>query len=217
MIKVAIADDQTLLRDMLKIMLVQDREIEVVACASNGDEAVNACEKYRPNLVLMDIRMPEVDGIDALTMIKRKYPEIKVIMLTTFEDENSIVEAYMNGADGYILKDVEPHVLVLAVKCIHTGLFVMHQSVHQFMIKQFRISIDSRISLACTESEEAELDRTDRAILRLLAEGCNNREIANSLNFSEGTVKNRISGLLSTTGLKDRTQLAVFALKNNII
>lgn len=217
MIKVAIADDQILLRDMLKIMLVQDPDIDVVACASDGNEAVAACERERPNLVLMDIRMPKVNGIDALTTIKKRHPEIKVIMLTTFEDENSIIEAYMNGADGYILKDIEPHVLVLAVKCIHTGLFVMHQSVHQFMIRQFRTSIDARVSLVCTESEEAELDRTDRAVLRLLAEGHNNREIANILNFSEGTVKNRISGLLNITGMKDRTQLAVFALKNNII
>lgn len=223
MIKVIIADDQVLLREMLKIMLLQDHEIEVVGCAGNGSEAINLCKLHKPDIVLMDIRMPDMGGMRALEEIKKSFPKIKVIMLTTFEDTNNITEACLNGADGYILKDIKPDLLILAVKCIYNDLFVVGKSIHQYIMQQFIISCGNKVTLSpngnspYSDTHDIDLDKTDLRIIRLIAEGNNNKEIAEFLNFSEGTVKNRISRILSFTGLKDRTQLVVYALKSNLI
>lgn len=223
MIKAIIADDQILLREMLKTLLLQDKEIEVPACAGNGNEVIQLCKLHRPDVILMDIRMPDMDGIKALTVIKKNFPKVKLIMLTTFEDIDNITEAYLNGADGYILKDIKPELLVMVVKCIYNDLFVMCKSAHNFMMKQFELICGDKILITATGideeqlSREVELDKTDLKILKLLAEGNSNKGIAEQLNFSEGTVKNRISRILSLLGLKDRTQLVVYALKNNLI
>ncbi|HEX3043604.1 MAG TPA: response regulator transcription factor [Bacillota bacterium] len=127
MIRIAIADDQVLLRDMMRAMLVSDPEIEVVGCASEGSELIRICLENLPDIALVDICMPGTDGIQVLKALKKQAPQIKVIMLTTFEDENNIIEAYQSGTDGYILKDIRPQALVLTVKCIYEGLFVMHK------------------------------------------------------------------------------------------
>lgn len=223
MIKAIIADDQVLLREMLKTLLLQDKEIEVPACAGNGNEAIQLCKLHRPDVILMDIRMPDLDGIKAMTVIKKSFPKVKLIMLTTFEDIGNITEAYLNGADGYILKDIKPELLTMVVKCIYHDLFVMCKSAHSFMMKQFEMICGDKISLVpqLTEEnnngQEVELDKTDLKILKLLAEGNSNKSIAEQVNFSEGTVKNRISRILNLLGIKDRTQLVVYALKNNLI
>lgn len=216
MIKVAIADDQVLFRDMLTMMLLQDQSIHVVGCAGNGDEIIELCASKHPEIVIMDIKMPGTDGLDALSIVKKRFPAIKVIMLTTFEDDESILKANKNGADGYILKDIKPHALVLAVKSIYEGLIVMHERAYRYLSESIE-SNNRRIVLNSDENKNIDFDRIDLAIMRSLAEGRNNREIAAILNFSEGTVKNRISRILNLTGLKDRTQVAVFALKNKII
>ena len=217
MIKIAIADDQILLRDMLKVMLKQESELDVLGWAGNGNWIIEICHIHKPDVILMDIRMPEMDGIEALSNIKKKYPEVKVIMLTTFEDEDSIYKAFKYGADGYVLKDVKPELLILTVKCIYEGLFVMNRSIHNFMINKLRTEIAETVTVSTEANESLELDKVDINIIKLLADGCNNKEIAERINFAEGTVKNRISKILGITGLKDRTQIAVFALKNNII
>lgn len=223
MIKAIIADDQVLLREMLRTMLLQDSEIEVAGCAGNGNEVINLCRQHKPDIILMDIRMPDMDGIKALTAIKRSFPKVKVIMLTTFQDNENITEAYLNGADGYILKDIKPELLVLVVKCIYNELFVMCKSAHSFMMRQFGMMCRNKVSVNTKAEgddqciEDVELDKTDLKILKLLAEGNSNKSIAEQLNFSEGTVKNRISRVLNLLGLKDRTQLVVYALKNNLI
>jgi len=223
MIRTIIADDQLLLREMLKAMLLQDKEIEVLGCTGNGIEAINLCRLYRPDIILMDIRMPEMDGLKALSSIKKAYPKTKVVMLTTFEDTENITEAYINGADGYILKDIKPELLILAVKCIYNDLFIMCKSAHSFLSRQFNLMFAQKVPISAAgepgalQSEIIELDKTDINIIRCLADGYNNKDIAETLNFSEGTVKNRISRILGLTGLKDRTQLVVYALKNNLI
>ena len=220
MIKVAIADDQTLLRDMLKLMLIQDSEIEVVGCAGNGKDIINICKNQSPDIVLMDIKMPVLDGVYALSTIKQSFPNIKVLMLTTFGDEKNVMEAYKAGADGYILKDIKPQTLVMTVKCIQDDLFVMHKGANAFIKNQVKYTPAEKL----IEFEEIEkiydeygLDKNDRKIIKLLINGLSNKEIGKALNFSEGTVKNRISRILNVTGLKDRTQIAVFALQNNLV
>ncbi|MBS4032476.1 MAG: response regulator transcription factor [Clostridiales bacterium] len=220
MIRIAVADDQTLLREMLAMILSQDEEFEVVGEAGNGKEILEICRDKQPGVVLLDIKMPTYDGVYALSAIKSEFPAVKVIMLTTFGDEKNVLDAYNGGADGYILKDIKPHMLAMTVKCVRDGLFVMHESIHSILRKRIGVLTAGKAAQLDAAEElydEYGLDLTDRKVIRLLINGKSNREIAEALSFSEGTIKNRISRILSITGQKDRTQIAVFALKNDLI
>lgn len=220
MIRVAIADDQTLFRQMLSMILSQNGEFLVVGEAENGNDILTVCRENKPDVVLLDVRMPASDGISALVSIKNSFPEIKVMMLTTFGDEKNVLRAYSSGADGYILKDIRPQLLVTSIKCLCDGLFVSHESINAILRAYVKASSAGRaaqLDLADELYDEYGLDMTDRKILKLVTDGKSNREIAEALNFSEGTIKNKISRLLSITGQKDRTQVAVFALKNELI
>lgn len=219
MIRIAIADDHTLLREMLSVMFSQDEEFEVVGEAGNGEDIIKLCMEKNPDVVLLDIKMPSYDGVYALNALKRDFPDIKVIMLTTFGDEKNALNAYKSGADGYILKDIKPSILIMTVKCICEGLFVMHGSINAFIRGKMGSSSGKASAFEAVEDlyDEYGLDRIDRKIIKLLINGKSNKEIGETLNFSEGTIKNRISRILSVTRQKDRTQIAVFALQNNLI
>lgn len=217
MIRVVLADDQVLFRDMLKFILNYDTGIEVVGCAGDGREVMDICGKVLPDIVLMDIKMPQASGIDALSAIKGKHPDVKVIMLTTFDDEEQIASAYRNGADGYILKDIEPEVLIMTIKCVSKDLFVIHKNVHSYIFREFNLATSNRVTINLEGNTAVDFDRVERAIIKYISEGKSNKEIAERMNFSEGTIKNRISKILEATGLNDRTQIVVFALKNNLI
>ena len=216
MLRIAIADDQVLFRDMLSIILTQDSAIEVIGTAGNGNEILDLCIEKKPDIVLLDIRMPEADGIYALHNIKERCPEIKVIMLTTFEEEDYMLKACSYAADGYILKDTKPEVLINTVKCVYDGMFVMHKSVQQYVVKQLSKALENSKCAEMTE-EKYDFDSIDLTIVKLLTMGKSNAEIALHVNYSEGTIKNRISRMLDITELKDRTQLAIFGLQNGII
>lgn len=216
MIKIAIADDQVLFRDMLSIILKQEHSFEVIGSAGNGNEILDLCAERHPDVVLLDVKMPEADGIFALMQIKERFPSTKVIMLTTFEEEDYMVKACLNAADGYILKDTRPETLIHTVKCVHDDLFVMHRSVQQLIVRQLTDAGSKEKNIKRAE-DQFDFDVTDQKILKMLTMGSSNAEIAQSINYSEGTVKNRISRMLDATGLKDRTQLAIFALQNGIV
>ena len=216
MVKIAIADDQVLFRDMLSIILTQDHTFEVIGSAGDGNEILQLCDEEKPDIVLLDVNMPVADGIFALLKIKEKYPHMKVIMLTTFEEEDYILNACTNAADGYLLKDTKPETLINTIKCVNDGLFVMHRSVQQCMVKQLAKALQTE-KITEIADERFDFDPIDLKMLKLLSLGKSNAEIAQSLNYSEGTIKNRISRMLVITELKDRTQLAIFALQNGII
>ena len=137
MIRVLLADDQVLLRDSLEYILSRDDEIEVVAVASNGNEVMKILKEKPVDVVLLDIVMPEKDGIETVKDVKETYPKIKVLMLTTFENIENIMESFICGANGYVIKDIGPEELVMAVKCVMKGLNVIHESVHELMVKNF--------------------------------------------------------------------------------
>lgn len=220
MIKIAIADDQTLLRKMLSMLLTEEREFEVIGEAENGEEILQICRNSHPDIVLLDIKMPATDGVYALHAIKREFPDMKVIMLTTFGDEKYIRDAFRGGADGYILKDIKPPMLIMTLKCVQEGLFVANRSIQAAFLERDRsFSAKRTAELEAIDElyDEYGLDQIDRKIIRLLINGKSNKEIGEALNFSEGTIKNRISRILNVTGQKDRTQIAVFALQNNLI
>lgn len=210
MIKVLIADDIPILRQGLQAILSQDNEIEVVGLAADGEEAYQKTVKAKPDVVLMDMRMPEYDGEYAARKIKGEFPEIRVLILTTFDDEKSVMKAMAGGADGYLLKEMDNETVINAIKMAVSGISVFGSSAAGTIKNHF--SKSAQINPPDIHLTDRELD-----ILRLIADGMDNREISAHLFLAEGTVRNNISRMLEKLHLKDRTQLAVYAIKNNIV
>lgn len=215
MIKVLIVDDQAMLRQSLKFIIEQDSAIEVVATAGNGEDAFKLCSELNPDVVLMDIMMPVCDGIEGTRIIKSTYPNIKVIILTTFNNDENIKNALQNGAAGYLLKDADPEDLILAIKSVAKGMSIIHHDVFDNVVKKVS-HIEPQKS---AEVNGPNIHFTDREldVIRLIVDGKSNKEIGAVLFITEGTVKNIITGTLDKAGVKDRTQLAVYAIKNRIV
>jgi len=212
MIRVLIADDHALLAESLQFILQQDEGIEVAGIAANGREAVQMCEKLAPRVVLMDIKMLECDGLQAAELIKQSRPQTRIMILTTFEDRDNVLGAIAKGADGYLLKDVRPRELVMAIKCLDSGLCVFNGSVKEILREELG-SFAARSVNPVFERLKPE----DLKIIELIGDGKNNKEIAEAMNYSEGTIKNRVSRILEIIGAKDRTQIVLFALKNGLL
>ncbi len=210
MIKIIIADDQLLLRKSLGQIISTDQDINVVAMASTGREAISACDKYKPDIIMMDIEMPTMNGLDAMKIIKEKYPNTKVIILTTFDNKENIITAFLSKADGYITKDIEPNELISTIKCVNYGLTVIHKSVKEIMVEKFeKLAIHNE-----NYTDILSIDEID--MIKLIVNGKSNKEIASSFFQSEGTVKNKVSKIYEKLGIKDRLQLAVYAVENGI-
>lgn len=214
MIKVAIAEDQVILRECLRIMFKQDEEIEVVGCAGNGEEALELCRQLKPDIVLMDIVMPVCDGLKGLHLIKEKYPEVKVIILTFFDNDENIQKALKLGVDGYILKDIEPQDLITIIKGSMKGMKIFHRNVYSTIVRHFnhgdpKSSEEDRLSIELTEREIN--------IIELIIQGKSNKEIADKIYLSETRIKSIISSILRKFQLEDRTQLAVYAIQNKLV
>ena len=208
MINVVIADDVQILRAGLRAVLAQDSEIKVVGEAGNGKEAYELCVRLRPDVVLMDMRMPDFDGGYGTRKIKDTLEGVKVLVLTTFDDKETVDKAVSSGADGYILKEMDNDKIISSIKAVAGGINVFCDNIFQSIRREVAAPQDAK-----------NYDLTEREIdfLRLICDGCDNKEIAAKLYLAEGTVRNGISRLLEKLKLKDRTQLAVFAIKNNII
>lgn len=212
MIRIIIADDIQILRQGLKAVLSQDPELEIVGLASNGKEAWELCRDLHPDLVLMDMRMPEFDGSYGISHIKEDFPAIRVLVLTTFDDPETVDAALHSGADGYILKEMEDEKVIQSVKAVYHGISVFGGSVFSDMRRKLQTS---RSALQASSAIDL-LTPRDRDIMRCIARGMDNREIAQELFLAEGTVRNHISRILEKLKLKDRTQLAVFTVKNGL-
>jgi DNA-binding NarL/FixJ family response regulator len=213
MINLAIIDDQTILRDGLKFMLSKRENFRVAGTGENGRQAYELCKNNNIDIVLMDIKMPVMDGVEATKVIKRDFPHIKIIILTTFNDDEFIFEALKYGASGYLLKDATMEKIEEAIIEVYNGNVLIQPNVAKKVINLF-----SKIATDNVEVDERINDLTDREkdILRNLGEGKSNKEIAEVLYISEGTVKNHITSILNKLELRDRTQLALFAVKNKI-
>lgn len=210
MLKLIIVDDQSLLRKSLCQIISTDETLTVVGQAENGNEAIELCEKLNPDIVLMDIEMQYMDGITALTTIKQHQPAIKVIILTTFENQENIVEAFLAQADGYITKDIGPDELITTIKCVGYGLTVICKSVKTMMVYKFKKMVDGKKNYIEILTKE-EID-----MVRLIADGRSNKEIAKSFNYTEGTIKNKVSKIYEKLSVSDRLQLVVYAMENGI-
>lgn len=215
MIKILLADDQDILTEGLKLILGAEEDIEIAGTANNGKKAYDLCRLRRPDVVLMDIQMPEVNGVEATAMIKKDFPQIKIIVLTTFNDDKYIYDALKNGASGYLLKDTSPSEILRAVRTVYNGGALIQSEVAVKVIDQFsqlaKETVDKYIDPKAKLLTEREIE-----ICRLIAEGKNNQEIAGELFLSPGTVKNHITRVLIKLDLRDRTQLAVFTIKSGL-
>ena len=214
-ITILIVDDQRLVREGIKSLLNIQEGISVIGTATNGQEAVEEAFANHPDVILMDIRMPVLDGIEATQQIIKKLPDIKILMLTTFDDEEYIVKSLQAGASGYLLKDIPAEDLAQAVRLTYSGLFQFDPSVAGKLIGQLK---NKETKKAEPNQEIAShLTQREMEVLKLIATGATNKEIAEILVISEGTVKNHVSNLLNQLGLRDRIQAAIFAHENQLV
>ncbi len=216
MIKVLIADDQELIRQSLQIVLSSRENIEVTDTVSNGREVLQCVEKRLPDIILMDVRMPKMDGVQCTRIIKEKYPEVKIIILTTFDDDEYIYNALKYGASGYLLKGVSMDELVSAIQTVHGGQAMINPDIATKMVQLFSQMAKLDIYIPIQKSYNDTLTKTENRIIQEVKKGAANKEIANTLDLSEGTVRNYLSNILNKLGLRDRTQLAIWAVQQGM-
>lgn len=209
-IRVLLVDDQVLFREGLEILLSVHKDIQVVGNASNGQEAFDVATHVRPDVVLMDVRMPVLDGVRATSLLKDVLPQCRVIVLTTFDDDEYIFDALRSGAVGYLLKDVDSAQLVEAIRAVARGESILEPSVAAKVIAEFS-RVSSMVPSVQMEQLVEPLSERELEILVLIARGASNKEIASQLYITEGTVKNHITHILSKLGVRDRTQAAIKA------
>ncbi|ENQ3079970.1 response regulator [Bacillus sp. WLY-B-L8] len=216
MIRIMIVDDQSLVRDGLAMLLNLRPELEVVGTASDGEEAAQNAERFQPEIILMDIRMPRANGVEGTRLIREQFPHIKVLMLTTFNDSELIFEALEQGASGYLLKDMATDTIVQAILTVHAGGVVLPQDMTAEIVKELkRTKVDS-ITEQHAPKQIEQLTEREVEVLRELGYGLNNKEIAEKLFITEGTVKNHVSNIISKLELRDRTQAAIFAVRYGV-
>lgn len=208
--KLLLAEDQSLVRHGLKMMIETDADLKVTGEATNGKEAIELCEKQSFDLAILDIRMPEMTGLEALRIIRECWPEMVVLMLTTFDDEEYALEALKYRANGYLLKDGEAEELIRSIKSALKGGLVLEDHVAAKVMPTLLERQTNR-----PEQDETLTDR-ELEIIACVGEGLNNQEISEELYLSVGTIKNYISVILDKLELRDRTQLAIYATKRNI-
>lgn len=214
-IKLLLADDQSLIRDGLKTVLGLEKDIEVVGTARNGIEACRMTEILQPDVLLLDIRMPEMDGVECIKVIKKKHPGVKVIMLTTFNDDEYILEALANGASGYILKDIEVEKLIEAIHDAVYGKMIIFSDVAAKLAEGL-----SKLPARKKNEENGtcglDLSEREKEIVCMMVQGFTNKQISSALYMSEGTVRNYISTIYSKIGITDRTQAVLFLKEHGI-
>jgi DNA-binding NarL/FixJ family response regulator len=210
MIKLLLADDQNLIRQGLNALLIMDPELEVVAEAENGREAVTLVADLSPHVVLMDVRMPVMDGVASTREICQRFPQTKVLMLTTFDEHAYVTQTLQAGASGYLLKDTPFEELSQAIHLIHKGYTQIGPGLTAKVLAQPAAVVLPEHSQVWTGLSDREKD-----IIRMIVQGKNNREIADSLFLAEKTVKNYVTNILSQLNLRDRTQLAIAVLQED--
>jgi DNA-binding NarL/FixJ family response regulator len=207
-IRILIADDHTMVREGLRKLLQTDENIEIIDEVGDGQGAINVARKEKPDIILMDINMPGTNGLAATLIIKKELPATKIIAVTIYEDEE-VVEMVKAGVSAYILKDVAGSELISTIHKVMAGEVVIHPRVAKRLIKEL-IRNESK-------KDEIKLTRREKDVLTLLVHGSSNKNIANIMFISEKTVKNHLTSIFRKLGVKDRTQAAVYALKNNMV
>ena len=210
MIRVLIADDHAVVRQGLRTFLELQDDIEVVSDVADGSAAVEAALSRSPDVVLMDLVMPGVGGVEAIRMIREQRPQARVLVLTSFQEDEQIFPAVRAGAAGYLLKDVEPQELVRAIRAAHAGEALLHPAVAARLMEEFA-SEHGRIAA------ESSLTDREQEVLELIGRGLPNKLIARELGIAEKTVKTHVSAVLAKLGVTDRTQAALYAVRNGLL
>ena len=216
MIKVLIADDQELMRESLKIILDVNNDIKVVGLAEDGRKVLDLLKKTLPDIILMDIRMPELDGVQCTKAVKKKFPDVKIIILTTFDDDEYVFYALKYGASGYLLKGCSVQELTSAIHTVMNGGSILNQGVITKVVRLFSQLAQTSITPELDDKKVNDLNRTERNIASLVGRGLSNKEIAETLFLTEGTIRNALSSALSKLKLRDRTQLAIWAVQTGL-
>ena len=210
-IQVIVCDDQEIVREGLSTILNADPAISVVATATDGEDLLGKVDRVQPDLILMDLKMPVMDGVMATRQIRQRYPGIKVLVLTTYDDEEWIMAAVRAGADGYLLKDTPSEKLCSAIKDTISGKMHLDPSIAGKIVQHLGDQI------AAVEKIDFDLTERESEILELMAQGLTNADIARTLFLSEGTVRNYTSHLFSKLGVNDRTQAVIAALRYGLV
>lgn len=214
MIKVLIADDQELIRQSLQIVLSIKEGISVIGTAENGNKVMEFLKKEKPDVILMDIRMPEMDGVQCTKVIKERYPEVKIIILTTFDDDEFVFSALKYGASGYLLKGISMDELDKAIHTVYKGGAMINPEIATKVVEQFSEMAQSNYDIMIEAQNVEDITEAEWDIIKLVGWGLSNREIADKVMLSEGTVRNYISTILSKLNLRDRTQLAIWEVQS---
>lgn len=219
-IKVLVADDQNLFREMLVGMLGMEEDIEVVAEASQGRDALDKIRAFRPDVVLIDINMPELDGIQVAEMVKKEFDKIKVVMLTGYSQEDYIFEALQKGASGYLSKDISAEKVKEAIRTVYQGESLLEAKITTKLIREF-VKIQGSEKIIEPQEMQGDtknipLTKRETEILRLIARGMSNVEIGKKLFISEHTVKTHVGNLLRKLSLSDRVQAVLYAVERGI-
>lgn len=210
-VRILLVEDQAIVRNGLKMILEQDEALSVVAEASNGIEALVLLEQQSIDLVLLDIRMPEMNGIEATKHIRSRFPAMKILILTTFDDEEYAYQTLKDGANGFLVKSSEPKKLIASIHSVFAGGMVLQEEVAAKLVPKL---LQQTIK---QEEPSTNLTARELEIARFIGEGKTNKEIANELFLSVGTVKNHITHILNELQLRDRTQLAIYAVRNGLV
>ena len=214
MIKVLIADDQELIRQSLQIVLDSKEGLEVTDVAADGQEVIRCVRKQKPDVVLMDIRMPKMDGVQCTQIIKENYPEIKIIILTTFDDDEYIFSALKHGASGYLLKGISADKLIEAIHKVYHGNAMINEDIAGKVVKMFsQLARENAAVITVNEDYIKEITESEWKVIGLVSKGLSNKEIAAELFLTEGSVRNYLSSVLKKLDLRDRTQLAIWAVQ----
>jgi DNA-binding NarL/FixJ family response regulator len=214
-IRILLVDDQRLMREGLRILLELEPDLKVVGEAGDGQAGLDAYAELQPDVVLMDVRMPGMDGVEATWRLRERWPGARIVILTTFDDDEYVFEGLRAGALGYLLKDVSGYDLAQAVRAVAAGGALIQPSVARKLIAEFaRVAPPAR---AADAGLPEPLSDREQEILGLLAQGLSNREIADRLNLAQGTVKNYVTIILQKLGTRDRTQAALRARELGLI
>ena len=209
--KILLCDDQAVIRDGMEMLLQLEKDFQMVGSAQDGFEAVELAAKTQPDLILMDLKMPGMNGIEATREIRKKFPNIKILVLTTYDDDEWVFDAIRAGASGYLLKDTPRQKIIEAIRGTVDGKSFVDPAVEGKLLNQVASNQTQPASILEDKLTERELD-----VLRLLAKGMTNTDIAGTLHLSEGTVRNHVSAILEKLGVSDRTQAAVIAIQHGL-
>lgn len=214
-IRILIADDHALLRQGIKNVIDLEEDLVIVGEAADGEETIAKTKALQPDLLLLDLNMPKVKGIDVIKIVKEALPALKVLVLTIHDDENYLLEVIKYGASGYVLKDIEPRMLIQAIRAVHTGESFIYPTLTKKLITEVKRS--QSMERARRRGRDNRLTYREMEVLQLIAKGMSNMEIAGQLFLSEKTVKNHLTSIFRKLNVSDRTQAALYAVKHKFV